>query len=97
MTVAPVVAPGDIGQLAQLIAVEHAVGDGDPQHRRVTLDIKAVLEPQRLEVVVAEFARLVALNLAGKLRSTLFEARRIEYVRLVHGSSGRASASKAKG
>ncbi len=60
----------DARQLAQLRAADLAIGRGDAQHRRVALHVPAVLQPQRTELVVAQFAAQVALELVAELRGT---------------------------
>ena len=52
-----VVFAGDLGQHAQLAAGQLAVGHRDAQHRRVALDVPAVLQAQRAELVVARACR----------------------------------------
>ena len=56
MAVAAVVAARDMRQHAHLLRRQRAVGDGDPQHVGVQLQIDAVHQPQRLELVLGQFA-----------------------------------------
>jgi hypothetical protein len=58
----------DAGQLVQLAGVEFAIRHGHPQHRCMALDVPAVLQPQRLEVVVGQLTAEVALQLVAELR-----------------------------
>jgi hypothetical protein len=44
-----------------------AVGNGDAQHRAVALDVEAVLQAQRAELVVGELAGQIALDLVAEL------------------------------
>ncbi len=85
--VAAVVLAGDAGQLAQLAAVEHAVGDGDAQHRRVALDVPAVLQAQRAEVVVGELTGQMALQLVAELGRAGVDELAVEIGVGVHGVS----------
>ena len=50
MAVAAVVVARDVRQLAQLLRVQRAVGDGDAQHVGVQLQVDAVHQPQRPEL-----------------------------------------------
>ena len=50
---------------------QRAVGDGDAQHVGVELQIEAVLQPQRLELVLGQLAREAALHLVAELRDAL--------------------------
>ena len=54
---AAVVGARDVGELAQLARGQRAVGDGDAQHVGVQLQIDAVHEAQRLELVLGQLAR----------------------------------------
>ena len=47
---------------------QRAVRHGDARHRRVALDVPAVLQAQRAELVVAQLAGEVALQLVAELR-----------------------------
>ena len=57
VAVAAVVFARDEGQHAQLRRVERAIGNGDAQHVGVELQIDAVHQPQRLELVLGQLAR----------------------------------------
>ena len=85
MAVAAVVLLRDVGELAQLPRAQGAVGDGDPQHVGVELQIEAVLQPQRLELVLAQLARQPALDLVGELRGPLQDELPVELVIAIHG------------
>ncbi len=74
----------DARQLAQLAAGQFAVGDRDAQHRRVALDVPAVLQAQRTEFVVAQLAGEVALQLIAELCSTGVYKLAVEFGVLVH-------------
>ena len=67
--VAAVVATRDVGELAQLPGAQEAVGNRDAQHRRIALDVEAVPEPQRPELVLAQLAREEAARLVAELRT----------------------------
>ena len=56
VAVAAIVLAGDFGQLAQLARAQRAVGNGDAQHVGVQLQVQAVGEPQRLELLLGELA-----------------------------------------
>jgi hypothetical protein len=79
-----VIVARDRGQHPQLATGQLAVGHGHTQHRRETLHIPAVLEPQGAELVVAQGAGLVAFKLVAVLRGTLADELAIEFGVLVH-------------
>ena len=85
MAVAAVIAPRDMGQLAQLLRGQRAVGNGDAEHVGVKLQIDAVLQPQHLEFVLGQFAGEAALDLVAEFGDALVEQRAIEFVIGVHG------------
>ena len=66
MAVAPVIFPGDVRQHPHLPPVKRAIGDGDAQHIGVQLQIEAVHQPQRLELILGQFARHPALGLVAE-------------------------------
>ena len=82
--VAAVVDPGDVGELAQLPRGERAVGDGDAQHVGVELQVDAVHQPQRLELVLGELARQPAADLVAELGHALAHELGVELVVAVH-------------
>ena len=86
--VAPVVDAGDVGELAHLARRQRAVGHGDAQHVGVQLQVEAVHQAQRLELVLRQLAREAALDLVAELRDALAHELRIEFVVAVHGSGG---------
>jgi hypothetical protein len=67
MRIAAVEVAGDGGQRADLVAGDGAVGHGHAQHRRMALDVPAVLQAQRAELVIGERAGEVALQLVAEL------------------------------
>ena len=77
----------DAGQRAQLLRAQLAVGHGDAQHRRVALDVPAVLQAQRPEVVVGQLAGEVALELVAELRGALVHELAVEFVVAVHAEA----------
>src|SRR5690606_24225138 len=65
--VALVVATGDVGQLAQPLGRQHAVGNGNAQHGGVALDVQAVLQAQRQEVWFGKLAGRIPAYLIAEL------------------------------
>ena len=65
---------------------QRAVRDGDPQHVGVELQIDAVHQPQRLELLLGQFARKAARDLIAEFRNALGDQRAIECVVDVHGA-----------
>ena len=88
VAVAAVVGARDVGELAHLPRGQRAVGDGDAQHVGVQLQVDAVHQPQRLELVLGQLARDAALHLVAELRHALAHELRVELVVAVHGSGG---------
>ena len=84
MAEALVIFARDMGQLAQLPRRQGAVGNGDAQHVGMQLQIEAVHQPQRLELVFGQFARQAALDLAGELLHALADELGVEFVIAVH-------------
>jgi hypothetical protein len=52
MPVATVIGLGDMGELAHLLRRQRAIGDGDAQHIGVKLQVEAVHQPQRPELIL---------------------------------------------
>ncbi len=73
MTVVAVVLARDASEHAHLRRRQQAVRNRNAQHRRVLLDVQAVAQPQRLEVVVGNLPREEPLRLVAELRDTLLD------------------------
>ena len=73
MAVAAVVAPGDVGELAKLRRIERAVGNGDPQHIGVELQVEPIHQPKGLELLLADLAREPARHLLPELLDPLLD------------------------
>ena len=71
MAVAAIVAARDMRQRAHLLRRQRAVGNGDAQHIGVELQIDAVHQPQRLELVFGQFAGQPARHLIAEFRDPL--------------------------
>ena len=84
MAVAAVVAPRHVRQHAHLLRRQRAVGDRDPQHVGVELQIDAVHQAQELELVLGQLAGEAAAHLVAKLGDALVDQRLIEFVVAVH-------------
>ena len=72
------------GQHTQLCAGDFAIRHRHAQHRRVALDVPAVLQAQRFELVFAQFASLPALQLVTVLGSTQLHELFVKVGVLVH-------------
>ncbi|AID86653.1 hypothetical protein P797_27295 [Pseudomonas aeruginosa VRFPA04] len=68
--VAAVVVPGDVRQGAQLRRRQGAVGNRHAQHVGVLLQVQAVLQAQREELLLAQFAVEAAGDLVAELPTT---------------------------
>ena len=84
MAVALVIGAGDVRQPPHLPAVERPIGNGDPQHIGVQLQIDAVHQPQRLELVLGQGAGRASRHLVGELRHPLAHQRMVELVIAIH-------------
>ena len=83
---AAVEALGDVGQRAQLAHGQRAVRHGHAQHRRVALYVPAVLQAQRLELVLAQAAFQVPAQLVSVLGRARMHEGAIEFTVAVHGN-----------
>src|SRR5437588_388465 len=84
MPVASIVLAADARQCAQLARRQQPVGNRDAQHRRVLLDVQAVLQAERAEIVLGELTGEISLRLVAKLRDALIDEALIEGVIAVH-------------
>ena len=84
MAIALVPAISDHGELAHLPAVQRAIGDRDPEHVGVKLQIEPVLEAKRLELVLGQRPRKAAFHLASKTRDAVAYEDVIKFVVAVH-------------
>ena len=91
VAVAAVVGPRDVRERTQLPRRQQSVRNRDPQHRRVLLHVQAVLQTQRPELVVGEFAREIPAGLVAELGDALGDEAMVEVVVAVHGGSGAAA------
>jgi hypothetical protein len=85
VSVAPVMAASDVGELAQLMAGQGAVGNRHPQHGRVTLHVEAVLQAQRAEAVLVETPVEKAGHLVAELHDPVVHQALVGLVVEVHG------------
>ncbi len=94
MAVVAVVAARDMRQRAHLLRRHGAVGNGDPQHIGVELQIDAIHQPQRLELVLGQFPGEPARDLIAELGNALGDQRAVEIVVKIHvqnpGTPGRS-------
>src|SRR5690606_38796757 len=84
MTEAAVVYPSDVRELAQLPRRQRAVRHVHAQHVRVKLQVDAVLQPQRLELILGDLAREAPLDLTAKLRDALGNEPMVEFIVTIH-------------
>ena len=80
MAIAAIVLARDVGELAQLAGRQGAVGNGDPQHVGMELQVKAVVQTQGLELLLRQFAGQPAAHLVAELLDPLREQRAVEVV-----------------
>ena len=85
VAVAAIEAPRHMRQHAHLGRRQRAVRDGGAQHVGVQLKIDAIHQPQRLELVLCQFAGQAARDLVAKFRNPFGDQRPVEIVVDVHG------------
>src|SRR5258706_13391776 len=86
MAVALVVGARHVRQHPHLVRREQAIGDADPQHRSEALDVQAVAQPQRPELVLRQASREEALRLVAELGDPLVDEGLVVLVVAVHRS-----------
>ena len=84
MAIALVPFLGEQRELAHLAGIERAIGDRDPQHIGVQLQVEAVHQAQRLELVLGERAVDAALDLGAELGVALGEEFVVEFGIAIH-------------
>ena len=84
MAVIAVIFARDVRQHPHLAAVERAVRNGNAQHIGVQLQIEAVHQPQRLELVLGHFARKATLHLIAEIGNAGIDDRLIIIVIFIH-------------
>jgi hypothetical protein len=82
-----VVVASDLGHHAHLCRGHQAVGHGDAQHGRETLDIQTVLQAQRAEFLAAQLSGEVAAGLIAELLDAILDDLLIVLVIYVHEGS----------
>ena len=98
VAVAAVVGARDVRELAQLPRRQRAVGDGDAQHVGVQLQVEAVHQPQRLELVLGQLAGEAALHLVAELGGPFLDEAPVEFVVAIHDAvSGAACVRRCRG
>src|SRR5690606_28753330 len=63
----------DLGKLAYLGGGQQPVRHGYAQHRRVALDVQAILQTQRAEFFISEFASQEAASLVAELPDPILD------------------------
>src|SRR3546814_1396598 len=84
MAIAAVICAGDMAKLPHLAAAERAIRNGHAQHIGMQLQIKAVLQPQRLELVLGQFTGETARHLVAELIDAGIDDRLVILVVTVH-------------
>src|ERR1700720_4805148 len=86
MAVALVVAPRDERELAQLPWRQGAIGDGDPKHIGMQLQINAIHQAKRPELFLVQFPRESARDLIAKLLHARGDKVFVEFIVTIHVS-----------
>ena len=84
MGIAAIVFVGDGGQLPHLRGTQRAIRNGNAKHVSMKLQIKAVHEPQRLELVLAQRPVDAPRHLATELLDPLANQRLVEFIIAIH-------------
>jgi hypothetical protein len=84
MAIAAVPGAGDMRQRTQLARRQLPVGNRHPQHRCVALDVEAVAQPQRAEIVFRQLAGKETLGLFPELGHPLIHQLLVYFVVLIH-------------
>ena len=84
MAVAAIICAGDMAEHPHLPAVQRPIGDGDAQHIGVKLQIEAVLQAQRLELILGHFAGDAAADLIAEFVHAGIDDRLVVFVVSVH-------------
>jgi hypothetical protein len=79
-----VVDPRDAGEPTHLAGGQHAVGNGDAQHIGMELEIDAVHQPQRLELVFRHLARQAPRHLVPEFGDAFAHEIPVELVVAIH-------------
>ncbi len=88
VAVALVVGARHMRQPAQLDAVQRSIGDGDPQHVGVQLQVQAVHQADHLELVFGDLARQTPPRLFAELGGPVGQHFLVDLVVAVHGAAG---------
>ena len=86
MAVALVVAPRDKSKLAQLPRRQGAIGDRDPKHIGMQLQIDAIHQAKRPELFLVQFSGEAARDLVAKLRHPRGDKVFVEFIVTIHVS-----------
>ena len=84
MAVAAIIATSDLGELAHLDRVQRAIGHGDAQHIGVELQVEAVHQPVRAELLLSQFAGEAARDLIAELLDPRRYEGGVETVIMIH-------------
>ena len=74
----------DVREHVQLARGQRAIGNGNPKHIGMKLQVQAVHQAQRLEFVFRQLARQASRNLSRKLLDALVNSALVELVIPVH-------------
>ncbi len=85
MPIAAVILARNLRERAQLLRGYEPIGNRDPEHRRMLLDVEAVLQAQRAKLVLRQLAGQETLRLVAELGYPASDQCRVECVVAVHG------------
>jgi len=84
VTIAAIIIARDLGQLAHPHRVQLAIGNGHAQHIGVQLQIDAVLQAQRFELVFQDLAGQAAFDLTTELIHAFLDDLRVKFIIAIH-------------
>ena len=84
MTIVTIIFARDMGEHVHLLAAQRAIGNGNPQHIGVELQIEAVHQSQRLELVLGQLAGDAPFHLVAEFLDSRVDHLLVILVILIH-------------
>ena len=86
MAITPVVATRDMSQHPQLLRIQRAIGNGDPEHVGVQLQVDTIHQAQRAKRIFCDLARQAAGYLIAELLHAGRNEGMVKFIVAVHGN-----------
>ena len=84
MTKATVKITRNTSQTAKLFCIENPIGNRNPEHVGMKLQIQTILQPQRFEFILAQCPCQTAFDLITKLCRTRFDKCAVKLIVVIH-------------